>query len=367
MKILITFLGYGENVFAGMERSIYTLTNGLVEEGHHVVIYTSNMHPVVKNNKYKVVYDDNLINSIDPTIGCVDDQIKTNYENNRDLIKKYLLKTIKEENPDYILVQDHLWGIIPHIDIFNEINCKIGLLFHMTHNPDLIQKMFSYNFDNYFCVSEFVKKEILKLCNPKQKLMLLPNCITKDFITKGSKILEVNNFMCNARISKEKGVSDLLKIWKEFLKIYPNKKLYLTSGEFRFLIKDEISKDIEEINELYPNSILILDNLRWDEIVNEVKSKDCILVPSKNESFGLAALEGMAMGKYVVSTSAGNLKYLFKGITKTHKIDDYSDFLKEMFSIMKGKSKYSFNKAYKRVLNYESRNVAHKFIKEISK
>lgn len=367
MKILITFLGYGENVFAGMERSIYTLTNGLVDEGHQVVIYTSKMHPIVQNKKYKVVYDNNLIDFIDPAIGCVDDQIKTNYKNNQVLIKQKLLKTIKEEKPDYVLVQDHLWGIIPHINIFNEIDCKIGLLFHMTHNPDLIKEMFDYNFDHYFCVSEFVKEEIIKICKPKQKLILLPNCITRDFLIKGPNILEINNFICNARISKEKGVADLLKVWKEFLTLYPNKKLYLTSGEFRFLVKDEISKDIEEINNLYPNSIIILGNLKWSEIVEELKSKDCILVPSKNESFGIAALEGMALGKYVVSTEAGNLKYLFKGITKTYNINDNSGFLNEMINIIQGKSKYKFNKAYKRAINYESRNVAKNFIKEIEK
>lgn len=367
MKILITFLGYGENVFAGMERSIYTLTNGLVDEGHQVVIYTSKMHPIVKNKKYKVVYDDNLIDFIDPTIGCVDDQIKANYKVNQTLIKQNLLKTIKEENPDYILVQDHLWGIIPHVDIFNEINCKIGLLFHMTHNPDLIKEIFNYEFDNYFCVSQFVKEKIIKICNPKRKLSLLPNCITNDFIVINHPNQEVNNFMCNARISKEKGVADLLKIWKEFLKSYPNKKLYLTSGEFRFLVKDEISKDIEEINCLYPNSIIVLDNLKWDKIVEELKSKDCILVPSKMESFGMAALESMASGKYVVSTNAGNLKYLFKGITKTFNVKDELGFLNEMINIMQKKSKYNFKKAYKRAVNYEARNVANKFIKEITK
>lgn len=367
MKLLITFLGYGENVFAGMERSIYTLTNGLVDEGHQIIIYTSKMHPPVKNKKYKVVYDDNLIDFIDPLIGCVDDQIKANYKANQTLIQQNLLKTIKEENPDYILVQDHLWGIIPHVNIFKEINCKIGLLFHMTHNPDLIKEMFNHEFNNYFCVSKFVKEEIIKICNPKQKLSLLPNCIPNDFIVKKHSIQEVNTFICNARISKEKGVADLLKIWKEFLKLYPDKKLYLTSGEFRFLVKDEISKDIEEINNLYPNSIIVLDNLKWDKIVDELKSKDCILVPSKMESFGLAALEGMALGKYVVSTDAGNLKYLFRGVTKTFNANDLSGFLNEMVNIVQGKSKYNFKKAYNRAINYESRNVANKLIKEITK
>ena len=366
MKILITFLGYGENVFAGMERSIYNLTDGLIKIGHQVVVYTGKMHPAIKNKKYKVIYDDNLIKNINPSIGCVDDQIKQNYIQNNLKIKQALLETIKREKPDYILVQDHLWGIIPHVNILNDIKCKIGLLFHMTHNPDLIKEMFNYKFDNYFCVSKFVREEIIKICQPNKRLQILPNCITGDYIVSGdSKLKEVKNFICNARISKEKGVSNLLKIWKKYLKLFPDKKLFLTSGDFKFLVKDKISKDVIEINRIYPESIIILDNMRWDDIANKLKLMDCILVPSKMESFGLAALEGMALGKYVVSTNAGNLKYLFKGITETFDVDDNNGFLKEMVNITEGKSNYNFDKAKKKSSVYESTCVAKKFIKDI--
>lgn len=367
MKILITFLSYGENVFAGMEKSIYNLTMGLVDEGNQVVIYTSNMHKKVNNPKYKVIYDDNLINHLDPSIGSVDDQIKENYKKNEVLIKKNLIKTIKDEKPDYILVQDHLWGIIPHINIFDYIDCKIGLLFHMTHNPDLIREMFNYRFDNYFCVSKYVKKEIKKMCRPKQKLLLLPNSITEEFVVRKGNNKEVKNFICNARISEEKGVANLLKMWKEFISIYPDKKLFLTGGDFCFLVKDEISQDISEINEKQPNSVAVLENLEWNQIANELKGKDCILVASKMESFGMAALEGMALGKYVVSTNAGNLKYLFRGITKTYDSDDWSGYLEEMKRVVEGTSRYSFSKAYRRANHYKATSVARRFLKEIKR
>lgn len=43
MRILITFLTYGENIFGGIEHSLFNLVYGLINNGHEVSIYTSRM------------------------------------------------------------------------------------------------------------------------------------------------------------------------------------------------------------------------------------------------------------------------------------------------------------------------------------
>lgn len=148
MKILFTFLTYGKDIFGGVEKSIYNLIEGLNEINTDVVVFTGKKYEKNKPKYHKVYYSDYLIQNFDTN--QVNNQILENYSTFNKQIHDELINIINIENPDYILAIDHIWGIIPYVDIFSKVKCPIGIVFHMLHESDLIKKMFDYPFDHFF-------------------------------------------------------------------------------------------------------------------------------------------------------------------------------------------------------------------------
>ena len=352
MKILITFLAYEDDIFAGMEKSIYNLVNGLLSLGHACTIYTglSNRKNSIKKRVCKIIYDRNLIRNLNPNKMNIDESILRNYNDNNTKIKNRLLNTIEKECPDYILVVDHIWGIIPHINIFNDIKCKIGIVFHMMHNPEYIINCFKYPFDHFFCVSDYLLNEINSLLEANDinnsRLLLLYNCIGKEFfIQKHNRSSLSVNVLCNARISEEKGIDALINTWERIIKKYSNVKLFLTGGDFNFLKKDiSISNKIKSINKV-SKSIYILKNIPWRRMPSIYAQMDVVILPTKAESFGLAALEAMATGIPLITTNAGNLPYLLEDVTNLCTINNENDIYCRLEDFLNGRLKYDSEKA----------------------
>lgn len=161
-------------------------------------------------------------------------------------------------------------------------------------------------------VSKFLKEKTLTNYDIEKEIEVIPNfvdtsiykplshCIHKEHIApKGEKILiHTSNFR------PVKRVLDTIKIFDLVRKEIPSKLLLVGDGPDR----SECERLSRQLN-LY-DDVKFLG--KQDGLVEILNSADLFLIPSQSESFGLAALEAMACGLPVISSSVGGLPELVK-------------------------------------------------------
>jgi N-acetyl-alpha-D-glucosaminyl L-malate synthase BshA len=161
--------------------------------------------------------------------------------------------------------------------------------------------------DGVTAVSESLRKQTLDYFDIKNEIKVIPNFIdfdrfrkvNKDHFKKaiapnGEKILvHVSNFR------KVKRVEDVVYIFEKVFKKIPCKLLLIGDGPER--------RKLEELC----RQIGLCDEIRFlgkQDAVEELLSvADLFIMPSANESFGLAALEAMACEVPIISSNAGGI------------------------------------------------------------
>lgn len=176
---------------------------------------------------------------------------------------------------------------------------------------------FSLNNSNAITsVSENLKKDTLSIFKIDNKIDVIPNfinlseyekqagfCEKRAYAPKGEKIMvHVSNFR------KVKRVEDVLKTFDKVRKEIPTKLILVGDGPER----PAIEKLCRELNTC--NDIISLG--RINNPVEVLGVSDLFILPSETESFGLAALEAMAMKLPVISTNTGGLPEVnIQGVT----------------------------------------------------
>jgi glycosyltransferase involved in cell wall biosynthesis len=267
-------------------------------------------------SKINIIFSDFLKSEFDDEIGTLDQNIERNYLEHHDEIKEEIRGILDEHKPDYVLAVDHLWGILPFIDIFEDINCSSGMLFHMYHNAKHINLTLAKPFKHFFSISDYLTRK-LKSISPEFdsrgiELKLLPNSIiTSDFSTAIPR-KEKALIFCNSRLCPEKGIEVLLEAFVNVTKIINDAHLVLCGGNFHFGNNLHVIELINQtrISEKLQENIEVIPLLLWEEIPEWVCSANCIVLPTKEETFGIAALEAMAAGTPLIATNVGNIPEL---------------------------------------------------------
>jgi len=179
--------------------------------------------------------------------------------------------------------------------------------------------------DGVTAVSENLRKDTFDFFEIENEIRVIPNFIdmqrfslkAKDHFKKaiapaGEKILiHTSNFR------KVKRTTDVIKIFAKVVERIPSKLLMVGDGEERSEC-EQLARDLG-----------VSDNVRFlgkQDAIEEILSvSDLFLMPSKSESFGLAALEAMACKVPVVSSNAGGLPEL--------NTDGVTGFLREIGDI----------------------------------
>ena len=166
--------------------------------------------------------------------------------------------------------------------------------------------------DGVTAVSRFLKEKTLTNYNINKEIEVIPNfvdtevlkpkengCFRKNLASKGEKIIvHTSNFR------QVKRVSDTIKILGKVIKEVPAKLVLVGDGPDR----SECERLARELK-LYEHIKFLGKQDGLSEILN---SADLFIIPSQSESFGLAALEAMACGVPVVSSSVGGLPELIR-------------------------------------------------------
>ena len=161
--------------------------------------------------------------------------------------------------------------------------------------------------DTITSVSESLKRDTLQFFKIKKEIEVITNfidnsefeeckeCNRIQFAKDDEKILiHVSN------LRPVKRVQDVLDIFKKVEKSVKSKLLILGDGPDVELVHEFINANPNLINK-----IKLLGKV--DNLYQILKFADVFLLPSEQESFGLAALEAMAAGTPVISSNAGGI------------------------------------------------------------
>ena len=160
------------------------------------------------------------------------------------------------------------------------------------------------------CVSKSLMEDTREFFGIKREIKVIPNFIDiekykkkhnmceKNFISQGDEkiIVHVSNFRPLKRIT------DVLKIFEKINSEISSKLIMVGAWPEQNQPKQYLTK--KNLN----NSVIFLG--KTNEVDEILCSSDLFLLPSEKESFGLAALEAMALKVPVISTNTGGLKDL---------------------------------------------------------
>lgn len=165
--------------------------------------------------------------------------------------------------------------------------------------------------DGVTAVSRFLKEKTITNYNIEKEIEVIPNFIDtnvykpmdekycKTFASKDEKIIvHTSNFR------QVKRVSDTIRVLDIIRKEVPAKLLLIGDGPDR----SECERLCRELH--------LCDHVKFlgkqEGLVEILSAADLFLIPSQSESFGLAALEAMACGIPVISSSVGGLPELIR-------------------------------------------------------
>ena len=161
--------------------------------------------------------------------------------------------------------------------------------------------------DTITSVSESLKKDTLQFFKINKEIQVITNfidnsefanltsCKRKQFAEEDEKILiHVSN------LRPVKRIEEVLQVFKNVQKSIKAKLIIIGEGP-----------DMEKVNEFMEDNPLLIDKIRLLGKVNDLykilQLSDVFLLPSEQESFGLAALEAMAASTPVISSNAGGI------------------------------------------------------------
>ncbi|MBS1653011.1 MAG: N-acetyl-alpha-D-glucosaminyl L-malate synthase BshA [Bacteroidetes bacterium] len=228
---------------------------------------------------------------------------------------------------------------------------------------------FSLNCSNIITsVSESLKRDTLKTFKIDNKISVVPNfinikeydplsdlcCYKKKYAPNGEKILiHISNFR------KVKRVEDVLEVFNKVRKEIPCKLILVGDGPERAAI-DLLCRKLQTCSDII--------NLGKINDPKEVLSiADLFVLPSETESFGLSALEAMAMKVPVISTDTGGLPEVnIHGKTGfLSKVGDINDMAVNALKLLKNnKLLNSFKEnAFEHAKKFDIDNILPQYLK----
>lgn len=279
----------------GAEKVVSILSNQLIENNKEVVIIThfkTNLDYQV-HKKVKVV--------------CLSNLYENEYRKKINIfflikLMKKLRKTIKEENPNYII--PFLWTTCIRTElalIFNKNRKKI--IHTVRNNPKsfpgniiarLVRNLFIF-FSKKCIVQNIEQKEYFKLTN-KKKIYVLNNPISSDILS--IKKIEHKNFTIIGvgRLEKQKNFEMLIDAFSEVVKVIPNVKLKIFGVGS---LEEKLNMQINRLK-LEKKAMLMGRTNDYSEIYGK---SDLFVLSSNAEGMPNCLLEAMAVGLPCISTN----------------------------------------------------------------
>jgi glycosyltransferase involved in cell wall biosynthesis len=240
----------------------------------------------------------------------------------------YFLRTVKaslfdlDNKPDIIIASSHYpFDVIPGIlHNFTHSRSKFIVYFHGLSIPEgnLIKTTFSKVYNLVGLSLAFRRADLFFVINSQSRNFLLEHGITDDrIVITNNGVDSIAVFRDNVqpvfdgcfvgRLVKNKGVYDLISIWKKVCDAKPNAKLaILGDGPEKELLNKRISEMGLEKN------IVLFGFVFGPEKDRIIMSSMIFVFPSHLESWGISIAEAMACGLPVVAYDLRVFKEVFE-------------------------------------------------------
>lgn len=190
--------------------------------------------------------------------------------------------------------------------------------------------------DAVTAVSESLRQDTYKHFSTERPIEVIPNFIQTpddepeiDMAMRRRHAPDNEPILCHiSNFRKVKRVEDVLRVFQKVNEKIPSRVLLVGDGPERYRL-EEICREIG----LCERVIFLGKVQKTQEVLN---ISDLFVLPSETESFGLAALEAMAMGVPVISSNTGGIPEVnVNGVTGyLSDVGDVEDMAKNAISIL---------------------------------
>ena len=345
-KLKIAFLSYRSKPFSGGQ-GIYVkyLSKALHDLGHEIDVFSGPPYPdldpeikLVKipslglYEKSSKFYDVNLTQLLNPINLFEWLSVNSGGFPEPYTFGKRIKKVIKQNFDEYDVIHDNqslayeLLFFQKKKPLVTTIHHPISmdLAYQLQSTNDLFLKLLMRRWHSFLVMQKFVAKRLKKIVVPSNSSM---DDIKNEFQVKENKMKRVMNgidlkvFYPDPKIQKIpfklvtvasadvplKGLDYLLKALSDLVKVYPDISLSVigeqkTGGHTERLIK---KLNLEK-------RVNFFSNLTQEELRITYCRAELAIIPSLYEGFGFAAIEAMACGVPLISTSGGALPEVVK-------------------------------------------------------
>jgi len=220
------------------------------------------------------------------------------------------------------IVHGHDWHVVTTLDEIKKMGRKIVFTLHSTQygrdggffNPSAkdiynIEWYGTYIADRVIAISQTFKEEIMRIYNvPEYKIRVIPNGIwAKNFDGEIDPYHDVKKhfgfgvydplFVFVGRIVYQKGVDILIDAIPLIIRKYPNARFIIIGDGY---MRAELEQKVRDMN--LQNNVIFTGYISNEWKTKIMKAADAIIVPSRNEPFGIVVLEAWSCKKPVIAT-----------------------------------------------------------------
>ena len=275
-------------------------------------------------------------------------------------------RTIKDIKPDIIQAHDFTAGIVCAIAAEG-----IPVINHLHNNSPWIKKFSAksiaygiscFRYNQILTVSDSVMKEFIFGSFFSKKTIVVGNPINLETIrakAQKANICEKSDIVFLGRLTPQKNPIMFVDIVAELTKKIPNIRVAVVGeGDLRSKVENKIREyGISDNVKLYG----FLDNP-----YGMLKEATVMCMPSEWEGFGLAAVEGLALGKPVVASRVGGLKKIVNN--QCGKLcNEKQEYIDELEKLLLDKGYYETKSlaAKKRASEYDNISKYSQIMKKI--
>jgi glycosyltransferase involved in cell wall biosynthesis len=217
----------------------------------------------------------------------------------------------------------------------------------------LVSKYFHHNedyYNQYIAVSEAVKIEHLNQGVPASKIKVKANFIRRfEPDNKGSS--EFGYALYVGRLSREKGIQVLLKLWVD--KQFSVPLIVVGDGPLRCEVEDMALKN---------KNIIYKGVLKDKKLSDLYESSLFVVIPSLwKEPFGMVAIEAFSLGLPVIAFDIGGLKDIVDHningyLCEPNKLDEFSEYIEKLIRDAHRRTDFGINARDKFMKKYTEKN-----------
>lgn len=166
-------------------------------------------------------------------------------------------------------------------------------------NPYLKQTV--HDSDAFYCVSSRLRDNIIDRVGLEDKIGILPNMVDAIFQYQPPPRCETFFFSFVGNLIKTKRVTQLIRCFGKLLEKHDNVHLYIAGDG---PLKQEVCKIINSDQRL-KSHISYLGRISRNAVRNLLDKTNVFVLPSKFETFGVAYIEALAVGRPVIGAKNG--------------------------------------------------------------